>query len=153
VENNYENHNIEEMEVSEEHSLQHEEEISTSITIKELIFEDNTTVIFHFDEANRWTIEIIENADFVMPTTMKKKSTPIPPIVLPDHDDIKRGKKYAKMVISEDIKRLKNGARDLLGFMISIDSALHFTSTLTNEKVSRGFARMKTIYWYIRIIR
>jgi len=152
VEGSYEGNRSEDAELSEDHSSQHEE---TSTSIKELIFDDNTAVIFHFDEANRWTIEIIENAELIIPTTMKKKD-PIAPImksVLPDHDDIEHGKKCAKMAISKDIKRLKKGAKNVLEFMITIDSALHFTSTITNEKISRGFARMKTIYWYIRIIR
>lgn len=134
--------------VPEKDIIQAEE---SSTTMKELFFEDDDTkIIFHFNRSNKWTIEIVEDNKKILPSSLKSypkiQRIPIPSfylkVALPEKVDMKQGKAYLKKVVSKDIERVRNSAGVVLELLVSIDSSVNFTSTLSNESVSRGLARV-----------
>jgi len=151
-EDNYGNIETNDVEAAEDYA-----HIEDSPNTKELFFEDDDTkVIFHFNEYNQWSIEIVENYRENI-TSLKKKGVSIPSIdlksALSDKVDMQQSREYVMMAISKDYVRVRDGVKEAVEFLMSVDSTVNFTSVLTNDRLSRGLAKMKTVYEYTRIIR
>ena len=81
---------------------------------KELLFEDDgATVIFHFNEFNQWSIEIIQKNEKNIPASLKKKDISIPSFdfrsTLPGKVEMQQSKEYLKMTMSKSKTWLHSG--------------------------------------------
>jgi len=69
---------------------------------------------------------------------------------IPEKVSVKKSREYVKRVVSSDIERVKKSCSVVLEFLVSIDSSIKLSSTLTDGSFSQGLAGT---YWYIRIVR